>query len=456
MYVNDTIAAISTPLGEGGIGVIRISGEKAGTIGAAIFRKLPDGGFDSHRFYYGSIIEPENGNSLDEVLVVLMKSPRSYTREDVMEIHCHGGYLMVQRILSLVLRQGARLADPGEFTRRAFLNGRIDLVQAEAVIDIIRGKTEAALALAQHQREGLLSKRLGETRELIIHALALVEAYIDFPEEDLGEALASEIQGNVDVALGKCTAMLDGYNEGKALRDGVSVVIAGKPNVGKSSLLNTLLKEKRAIVTAIPGTTRDVIEEVVNIRGLPVRLLDTAGICRSDDMIEQEGVQLALQKIQRADLVLFLLDSARPLEEDDFYIMAHLGDRPCLRVLNKTDLPTRIKVPEDSVGGRILRISTKSGAGIDELHQAIADYFFHGRAVDSREFVALSNARQRDALEKCRDALRRLNEVEIAAGRLEILAANLREALQAVDEVTGEGIGEEVLDVIFQRFCIGK
>ncbi len=456
MYINDTIAAISTPPGEGGIGVIRISGERAGAIGAALFSRKPGGGFESHRFYYGSIVDPADGETVDEVLLVLMRAPRSYTREDVLEIHCHGGYLLVQRLLSLVLRQGARLAEPGEFTRRAFLNGRIDLVQAEAVIDIIRGKTEAALALAQHQREGLLSERLGETRVLILRALALVEAHIDFPEEELGEGATAEISGSVLLALGNCSAMLDGYDEGKALRDGVSVVIAGKPNVGKSSLLNTLLREKRAIVTAIPGTTRDVIEEVVNIRGLPVKLLDTAGICETDDVIEQEGVRRALEKIQRADLVLLLLDASRPLEGDDLYIMAQLGDRPCLKVLNKCDLPTRLELPEEDAGSGLLRISTRSGAGIEELHRAIADYFFHGHAVDSREFVALSNARQRDALERCRHALTRFREVAAAPERLEILAADLREALHAVGEVTGEGTAEEVLDLIFQRFCIGK
>ncbi len=457
MYVNDTIAAISTPLGEGGIGVIRISGDKAGTIGAAIFRRLPDGGFDSHRFYYGSIIEPESGNSLDEVLIVLMKAPRSYTREDVLEIHCHGGYLLVQRILSLVLRRGARLADPGEFTRRAFLNGRIDLVQAEAVIDVIRGKTDTALSLAQRQREGLLSRRIAEIREDIVRALAFTEAHIDFPEEDMDAASFGEVSKNVVAALEKCGGILDGYEEGKALREGVSVVIAGKPNVGKSSLLNTLLREKRAIVTAIPGTTRDVIEEVVNIRGLPVKLLDTAGICETEDPVEKEGVRRATEKIQHSDLVIFVLDASMPVGRDDLFIAELLSGKRVILVLNKSDLTEEIILPEGMAGIETIRISAKNGAGIESLHKAVCDSFLHGRAIDSREFTVLSNTRQKNAIDRCRISLQQCAETcaeEIQ--HLDLLAADIRQALNAIGEVTGETTADDLLDMIFQRFCIGK
>jgi tRNA modification GTPase len=456
MYIHDTIAAICTPLGEGGIGVIRISGDQARQIGENIFSKKPYGGFQSHRFYYGEIIDPDGDHSLDEALVVFMQSPRSYTCEDILEIQCHGGYLVVQRVLGLVLRQGARLASPGEFTRRAFLNGRIDLVQAEAVIDVIRGKTEAALALAQHQCKGLLSRQIAEIKEAVVHALALVEAYIDFPEEEISSTDSGEIAGLVEEALEKSKTILGGFAEGRALREGVSVVIAGKPNVGKSSLLNTLLKEKRAIVTDIPGTTRDIIEEVVNIRGLPVRLLDTAGICETDDPIEREGVRLALGKIPEADLILFMLDASRPLDHDDLFIEKELSNSKVILILNKCDLPEAIKLPATLASHATVRISTQNGVGIDCLHRSIHNFFLHGRAVDGREYVALSNSRQRDALEKCRDLLQRFT-ANIAAGfNLELLSVDLRESLRAIGEVTGETTPDEVLDLIFQRFCIGK
>jgi len=456
MYIHDTIAAICTPLGEGGIGVIRISGERARQIGEMIFSRKPYGGFQSRRFYYGEISDPDEGVALDEVLVVFMQAPRSYTCEDVLEIQCHGGYLMVQRILGLVLRQGARLAAPGEFTRRAFLNGRIDLIQAEAVIDVIRGKTEAALALAQHQRAGLLSRQIEELREGVVHGLALVEAYIDFPEEEISSADYGEVTCLVEDALGKLDCVLGGFAEGRALREGVSVVIAGKPNVGKSSLLNTLLKEKRAIVTAIPGTTRDVIEEIVNIRGLPVKVLDTAGICETDDPIEREGVRIALEKLPRADLVLFVLDASRPLDSDDQFIWKELGNRNFMVVLNKSDLPELIQLPASFAAHETIRISTHNGTGIEDLQQAIHAAFLHGQAVDSREYVALSNVRHRDALVKCRCALQRFAENAAAGGSLELLAIDLREALHALGEVTGETTPDDVLDIIFQRFCIGK
>jgi len=456
MYIRDTIAAICTPLGEGGIGVIRISGDLAEKIGDTIFSRKPNGGFQSHRFYYGEIIDPGDGAPLDEALVVFMQAPRSYTREDVLEIQCHGGYLVVQRVLGQVLRQGARLASPGEFTRRAFLNGRIDLVQAEAVIDVIRGKTEAALALAQHQRTGLLSLKIAEIRADVIRALALVEAYIDFPEEEVDSADSEELNRLVAEALNNNVAILDGFSEGRALREGVSVVIAGKPNVGKSSLLNTLLKEKRAIVTAIPGTTRDVIEEVVNIRGLPVRVLDTAGICETDDPIEREGVRLALEKIPQADLILFVLDASRQLDSDDLFIERELAGKNIIVVLNKSDLPDACELSGSLAAHERVRISTLNDSGIESLHHSIQTFFLHGRAVDSREYVALSNVRQRDALEKCRGSLLRFTTDNGAGYGLELLAVDLREALNALGEVTGETTPDEVLDIIFQRFCIGK
>jgi tRNA modification GTPase len=456
MYVQDTIAAISTPLGEGGIGVIRVSGPEAGRIAATIFRKNRDGGLTSHRFYYGTVVDPATGATLDEVLLVIMRAPNSYTREDLLEIQCHGGYLVVQRLLDLVLGQGARLAEPGEFTKRAFLNGRIDLVQAEAIIDVIRSKTDAALALAQHQREGLLSQRIAAARELLVHALALIEAHIDFPEEEVGILTRAEIERlTIDAAV-EIEGLLGGFSEGKVLREGVSVIIAGKPNVGKSSLLNTLLQEKRAIVTSVPGTTRDIIEEVVNIGGLPVRMLDTAGVRKTDDVVEQEGVRITLERIPQADLVLFMVDGSRSFDDEDRMILAALGSCRVIVVRNKSDLPAVIELPGELAALEMVAISTLAGEGIDLLRAMIRDAFLHGRAVDGREFVALSQARHRDALAKAKTSLGRFAENFSSGADLELLAWELRETLHAVGEVTGETTPDEVLDLIFSRFCVGK
>ncbi len=456
MYIHDTIAAICTPLGEGGIGIVRISGDQARKIGLSIFSRKPDGGFQSHRFYYGSIIDPGSGATLDEALVVFMQGPRSYTCEDILEIQCHGGYLLVQRVLGLVLSHGARLAEPGEFTRRAFLNGRIDLVQAEAVIDIIRCKTDASLSLAQHQHAGLLSRQIDAVRVGIVNALAHVEAHIDFPEEEIEADGFADIAGTVVKARKSIDEILAGFAEGRALREGVSVLLAGKPNVGKSSLLNSILREKRAIVTAIPGTTRDVIEEVVNIHGLPVRIMDTAGICESDDDIESEGVQLALDKISRADLVLYMLDVSRSLDSNDRRIEDELEGRNFIVVLNKCDLPEVISLHGTLLAHEAVRISTLNGEGVDRLLQAIHTRFLHARAVDSREYVALSNVRHRDSLEKCAAALQRFTANAMGGLYPELLAIELREALHALGEITGETTTDDILDQIFKQFCIGK
>lgn len=456
MYVTDTIAAISTPMGEGGIGIVRISGPAAAHIAQQIFRRHSDGGLLSHRFYYGDIVDPVSGFILDEVLLVLMRAPRSYTREDVVEIHCHGGSLVVQSVLDLVLAHSARLAAPGEFTRRAFLNGRLDLAQAEAVIDIIRGKSEAALNLAQHQRQGLLSREICAIRDQLRHALALVEAYVDFPDEDLGVASLNPIAGQVSAAAAVVDRLLATYDEGRVLRNGVSVAIVGKPNVGKSSLLNTLLQEKRAIVTSLPGTTRDIIEEVINIRGLPVTLLDTAGMRESADLIEQEGVRLLLDRLPLADLVIFLLDGSRPFDDDDRRVTEALAGKRCLMVQNKSDLAQVLILPPESRNPPPLLISTATGAGIDGLKQAIHDQFLSGGATDSREYVALSKARHRDALVRCQRALAALRVQLASEPQLELLAVDLREALAALGEVTGETTPDDILDLIFSQFCIGK
>ena len=456
MYRKDTIAAISTPLGEGGIGIVRISGAAAETIAQKIFSRKPSGGLQSHRFYYGEAVDSDNGEIVDEILLVLMRAPRSYTCEDLLEIHCHGGYLMVQRMLQLVLRAGARLADPGEFTKRAFLNGRIDLLQAEAVIELIRGKTEASLALAQHQREGLLSKRIAAVKERIVTSLAFIEAYLDFPEEDIDLPAVHDIESAVQTSLELIQELLNSFQQGKVLREGVSVLIVGKPNVGKSSLLNTLLKEKRAIVTSIPGTTRDIIEEVVNIKGLPVNLLDTAGIRDTGDEIEQEGMKLTMERIPLADLILFVVDSSKPFDDEDELILDAILGREILVVSNKRDLPEVVQFPQKIEPLSIVKISAHEGEGIEELREAIFSRFMHGLSLDGRDFTVLSQARHRDALDRARARLLSFLDGFAAAMPLEIVSLELRDALNALGEVTGETTTDDILNQIFASFCIGK
>ena len=456
MYIRDTIAAVSTPIGNGGIGIIRVTGTQAAAIGDSIFKPVKNGGLISHRFYFGTICDPQSNEPVDEAMAVLMLAPSSYTREDVLELHCHGGMLVVERVLALTLRCGARLAEPGEFTRRAFLNGRIDLVQAEAVMDIIGSQTEAALRLAQHQREGALSKRIFEARALLLSALALLEAYIDFPEDDLGETDTTTIGSNAGSAQAIIGGLLAGFDQGRVLRDGISVLIIGKPNAGKSSLLNRLLNENRAIVTHCPGTTRDIIEETVNLGGLPVRLLDTAGIRHTDDVAEQEGINRALGKIQQADLVLFVCDFSRPFDLEDQLILDALSASKIMVVLNKCDLPRALHLPAVFNDMEILPISANSGEGVDQLKDAVRMTFLHDTDLDSREFVAISRARHRDALISADFALERFNSGLTSGLELELLAIDLRDALSAVGTVTGETTSDDVLDLIFSSFCIGK
>lgn len=455
MYIRDTIAAISTPPGNGGIGIVRVSGDQAAAIGNSVFKAVKDGGLVSHRFHFGAITDPATGAIIDEAMAVLMRAPHSFTREDVLELHCHGGWLVVETVLKLVLKCGARLADPGEFTRRAFLNGRIDLVQAEAVMDIIGSNTEAALQLAQSQREGALSRRIEEIRLLLLKALALVEAYIDFPEDDLGDADCDQIREHAVRALAMINELLTSFDEGRILRDGVSVLILGKPNVGKSSLLNLLINENRAIVTHLPGTTRDIIEETVIINGLAVRLLDTAGIRHTDDLVEREGINRAMEKIPLADLVLFVLDASRPFDSEDQHIHDALADSCVMAVLNKTDLPRQLSLPDSLRCAAQVDMSVRSGDGLDSLKRAVCDHFLKKTSVDRRELVALSRSRHRDALMSADTALRSFM-AGLEQCSLELLAIDLREALDCVGTVTGQTTNDELLNQIFSSFCIGK
>jgi tRNA modification GTPase len=455
MYIRDTIAAVSTPPGNGGIGIIRVSGDQAAAVGNTIFKPVYNGGLVSHRFSFGTICDSGTGEKVDEAMAVYMRSPRSYTREDVLELHCHGGWLVVERVLALVLSCGVRLADPGEFTRRAFLNGRIDLIQAEAVMDIIASKSESALQLAQRQREGALSQRIDKIRKCLLQALALVEAYIDFPDDDLGETDVAAIIDSVVEAQNMIADLLFTFEEGRIIRDGISVLIVGKPNAGKSSLLNRLLNENRAIVTHIPGTTRDIIEETITFEGLSVRLLDTAGIRHTDDLVEQEGISRALDKVSQADLVLAVFDASKEFSQEDRMLLDALAGRRIISVFNKTDLPQKLILPDDGCFVASVNISALSGDGVDLLKKTVCKQFLHTTASDSREYVALSRARHRDALVSAEQFLRQFS-VGLRDRNLELLALDLRGALQAVGTVTGQTATDEVLDLIFSSFCIGK
>jgi tRNA modification GTPase len=456
MYVDDTIAAIATPVGCGGIGVIRVSGSGASNIAERVFLKQGNGGLDSHRFYYGRIVDPVDGLLIDEGMAVLMLAPRSYTREDVLELHCHGGYLLVQRVLDACLRAGARLSEAGEFTRRAFLNGRIDLCQAESIIDLINSRTEMSLAFAQSQREGALSARLGEITGELKNTLALIEAFIDFPEEDLDAAVPVQIESMVSRSRDGLVLLRNSFEHGKVIRDGISVLLAGKPNVGKSSLLNALTLEQRAIVSHIPGTTRDVIEEIISIDGLPVRIIDSAGIRHSHDEIEQEGVRRSLEKLALADLVLFMVDGSQPIDSQDRDLLLAISGKRYITVINKIDLPQVLDEKELPGGVQAVHISSKDGSGVNMLRSAIFNSFVGEQVVTSQDHIALTTVRHRDIVIRAIEGLDRFFCQMGAGASGELLAIDLRDSLAAIGEITGETTPDAILDIIFFSFCIGK
>ena len=455
----DTIAAIATPHGESGIGIVRISGPLAEKVATRLFRpKKGAARLKSHHLYYGEIVDPESGKPLDEVLLTLMRKPKTYTREDVVEINCHGGYLVLRRVLEAVLGQGVRLAQPGEFTKRAFLNGRIDLSQAEAVIDVIRAKTAKSLKMANQQLRGNLSHEIEALRARVVRSLALVEALIDFPDEEI-ELDEDVIRGDLEEGQRRVRELIESYEEGRIYRDGVSVSIAGKTNVGKSSLLNILLRENRAIVTPIPGTTRDVIEEVVNIHEIPIRLVDTAGIKRASNPIEREGVRLAKGKVAEADMVILVIDSSRSLDKHDWEIIDEVRGKKKVIALNKRDLPIKISMEQIQralPNTRAVEISALKNRGIDKLKESIYSTLTVDGIGSDTEEVLIVNARHKKALEGSLKCLRRAKEGMERKVPIEIVALELRSCLDHLGEVGGETTTEEVLECIFSHFCIGK
>lgn len=457
----DTIAAISTPMGEGGIGIVRISGDSAFEIVDMLFRspsgrkasEMPDRSIN-----YGHIVDPGTGEVVDEVLLSVMKAPRTYTCEDVCEINCHGGIVPLRKVLDLVLASGARLAEPGEFTKRAFLNGRLDISQAEAVIDIIRSKTGAAHRAAISQLQGALSKHITPLREQLIKTLAHIEAVIDFPEEDIEPVAVNDVNGTIQEVCAKVKRLLDTADEGRLVREGIKTVIAGKPNVGKSSLLNALLKENRAIVTEIPGTTRDIIEEYLNIGGVPIVIIDTAGIRDAGDIVEKIGIERTKQSFAEADLVLLLFDASDDITDEDIEVIKLAAGKEVIVVVNKTDLPQRLdeeKLAELLPGSEIIRVSAKEMTGLDDLKKEILERFFGGRLVEGDD-VMITRTRHKQALVKALNCLDSAREALNSGMPLDIVSIDLKGAWEALGEITGDTLEESVIERIFREFCIGK
>jgi tRNA modification GTPase len=452
----DTIAAISTPPGEAGIGIVRLSGPGAEAIARRLFRpRRSRPHWQSHCLYLGHILDSQ-GEILDEVLLTLMRAPHTYTREDVVEIHCHSGFAVLRAILGAVLAQGARLARPGEFTLRAFLSGRLDLSQAEAVLEVITSRTQASLRVAAAHLAGGLGQRLGELRASLLGVLARLEAALDFPEE-AAELSPEAIKETLAGPRQDLKHLLATYRQGRLLREGVKVVLAGRPNVGKSSLLNRLLDAERAIVTDIPGTTRDVIEETITLGGMALCLADTAGLREARDLVEELGVARSRERLAQADLILYLVDGSEPLSSKDAQVLVDLSDRPVLIVENKIDLPQKLQVKEI---GRysphpVVAISALTGQGLENLEEAVLDLALGGEVRTDGEMV--TQARHVELLVRAEEALSRGRALlDQAEPPWELVALEVKEALMALGEITGEEVGDAVLERIFGEFCLGK
>ena len=452
----DTIAAISTPRGEGGIGIIRISGDKSFEILDKIFNtKNPNRDLGFYKFNYGFI--HDNGKIVDEVMAVRMKAPKTYTCEDVVEINCHGGHLISEKVLELVLKNGARHAEQGEFTKRAFMNGRIDLSQAEAVMDIIQGKTEKSISLSLEQLRGDLRDKIGSFKKALLDVTAHVNVVLDYPEEGIDDPLPSNLRENLENVYAEADRLISSYDKGKKIKEGIKTVIAGKPNVGKSTLLNSLLKEERAIVTHIPGTTRDVIEEIIYIKGIPLALTDTAGIRKTEDIVENIGVEKSKKFIENADLVLLVLDASRELESEDREVIQEIqnNNKKTIVLLNKIDLERKIELDEFGLEN-ILEISAKDNIGIEDMEERIYSYIVEEKVEDSSEKLIITNIRHKTALEKTKDAIRNIFETIDAGMPMDLISVDLKEALDSLSEITGEISSEDILDHVFGNFCVGK
>ena len=455
----DTIAAISTAMGESGIGIVRLSGKESINICNNIFignkeKTLKDA--KNRELTYGYIVD--GGEKVDEVLIASMKGPYTYTREDMVEIYCHGGIVPVRRILELVLENGARLADKGEFTKRAFLNGRLDLSQAEAVMDLIKAKTDESYDMSLNQLEGKLSKEVNNIRDILLNILAHIEVSIDFSDEDIEEINCKNLESQAKLVEEKIDKLLSTENRGRILRDGLNTVILGKPNVGKSSLLNAILRENRAIVTDIPGTTRDIIEEFVNIDGIPLKIIDTAGIRNTENIVEQIGVDRAKDMVDKADLIIAVFDASESLTEEDFHIIEIIRDKDAIILLNKSDLPN--KYGEEDLQNllpdkNIITTSIANEIGIDVLENSIKEMFYSGE-IELDNDPMITNIRHKNQLVKAKENISDAMDSIKLGMPLDCIEVDIKNCWDNLGEITGQGIGEDILDRIFSEFCIGK
>jgi len=457
----DTIAAISSAPGEGAIGIVRLSGDDALAIADKVYnlgqKKLSTQ--DSHTIHYGHIVDPKDGQEIDEVMVSVMREPKTFTREDIVEINTHGGIVATNRVLELVLREGATLAEPGEFTKRAFINGRIDLTQAEAVMDLIRAKTDRSMDLAVKQLDGKLSNLIENLRQDILNTLAQVEVNIDYPEYDDVEEMTLKLLGEkTTIIKNRIDGLLSTAKQGKILRDGISTAIVGRPNVGKSSLLNALLREEKAIVTDIEGTTRDTVEEYINIRGVPLKLVDTAGIRDTEDVVERIGVERSKKALMEAELVLLLLNQSEALTAGDRELLSLTQDHKRIIIMNKIDLPNQLLkesllewVEEDE----IIATSMMTQEGIDALEEKIADYFFSGQSGE-KDATYVSNARHIDLLQKASQSLDEVRNGIDMGMPVDLIQIDFTRAWEILGEIIGENAPDELLTQLFSQFCLGK
>ena len=454
----DTIAAISTPRGEGGIGIIRISGDKSFEILDKIFKKKnPNHYLGFYKFNYGFIID--NDKIVDEVMIVRMRAPKTYTCEDVVEINCHGGYFVSEKVLEIVLKNGARHAEAGEFTKRAFMNGRIDLSQAEAVMDIIQGKTEKSISLSLDQLRGDLKEKIKHLKTALLDITAHVNVVLDYPEEGIDEPLPAHLRDNLENVYDEINRLIESYNKGKKIKEGIKTAIIGKPNVGKSTLLNSLLKEERAIVTHVPGTTRDIIEEVISIKGIPLVLADTAGIRETEDIVENIGVEKSKEIIEKSDLILLVLDASRELEKNDYEIIELIREngKKAILLLNKIDLERKIEMKKlNEISNDILEISAKEEKGMEEMEEKIYSFILEEEVEDSSEKLIITNIRHKSALDKTKTAIDNIFETIDTGMPMDLISVDLKEALDSLSEITGEISSEDILDHVFSNFCVGK